>query len=65
VGRTLASEVTAFNGATVQINAFVMERFCEHRAAAVITVVLCIDETLGAEFITAAGGDLAVFSSPN
>ncbi|WP_435810388.1 IS110 family transposase [Streptomyces mirabilis] len=60
---TLAREVTALDDEIAQINALIEQRFREHPDAAVITSMPGIGDTLGAEFIAATGGDMAVFGS--
>jgi transposase len=62
---TLAREVMTLDEEIAQINALIEERFCEHPDAQVITSMPGIGDTLGAEFIAATGGDMAVFGSPN
>ncbi|QUW84423.1 IS110 family transposase [Streptomyces mirabilis] len=62
---TLAREVMVLDEEIAQINALIEQRFREHPDAAVITSMPGIGDTLGAEFIAATGGDMAVFGSPD
>ncbi|MGY4928767.1 transposase [Streptomyces sp. 900105755] len=62
---TLAREVMVLDEEIDQLNALIGERFREHPDAAVITSLPGIGDTLGAEFVAATGGDIAVFGSPD
>jgi transposase len=62
---TLAREVMALDQEVSELNALIEGRFREHPDAEVITSMPGIGDMLGAEFIAATGGDMAVFNSPD
>ncbi|TFV31928.1 IS110 family transposase [Streptomyces sp. T1317-0309] len=65
MAHTLAREVMALDLEIAELEAQIEGRFREHPDAEVITSMPGIGDMLGAEFIAATGGNIAVFGSPN
>lgn len=62
---TLAREVMSLDQEIAELEALIEGRFREHPHARVITSMPGIGDMLGAEFIAATGGDMALFGSPD
>ncbi|MCM2424126.1 IS110 family transposase [Streptomyces sp. RKAG293] len=62
---TLASEVMGLNQQVAEIDKLIEVRFREHHQFAVITSMPGLGVILGAEFLAATGGDMAVFGTPD
>ncbi len=62
---TLAREVMSLDQEIAELEALIEGRFREHPDAGVITSMPGIGDMLGAEFIAATGGDMALFGSPD
>ncbi|MFF5284570.1 IS110 family transposase [Streptomyces sp. NPDC013171] len=62
---TLAREVLALNQQVAEIDKAIEARFREHHDFEVITSLPGLGVVLGAEFLAATGGDMAVFGTPD
>ncbi|MFJ4425620.1 IS110 family RNA-guided transposase [Streptomyces bobili] len=62
---TLAKEVTALNQQVAEIDKLIEARFRQHRDFEVITSMPGLGIILGAEFLAATGGDMAIFGTPD
>ncbi|MFD7056201.1 IS110 family transposase [Streptomyces mirabilis] len=62
---TLAAEVMALNQQVAEIDKLIEARFREHHDFEVITSMPGLGVILGAEFLAATGGDMAVFGTPD
>ncbi|MDO0930777.1 IS110 family transposase [Streptomyces sp. DG2A-72] len=62
---TLAKEVMALNEQVAELDKRIEARFREHHAFEVITSMPGLSVILGAEFLAATGGDMAVFGTPD
>ncbi|MFJ7063175.1 IS110 family transposase [Streptomyces microflavus] len=62
---TLAAEVIALNQQVAELDKLIEARFREHQHFDVITSMPGLGVILGAEFLAATGGDMAVFGTPD
>ncbi|MPY34758.1 IS110 family transposase [Streptomyces adustus] len=62
---TLAAEVMALNQQVAEIDKLIEARFREHHDFEVITSMPGLGVILGAEFLAATGGDMAIFGTPD
>ncbi|WP_328792953.1 MULTISPECIES: IS110 family transposase [unclassified Streptomyces] len=62
---TLAKEVMALNEQVAELDKLIEARFCDHQHFEVITSMPGLGIILGAEFLAATGGDMAVFGTPD
>lgn len=62
---TLAKEVVALNQQVAVLDKLIEARFRDHRHFEVITSMPGLGVILGAEFLAATGGDMAVFGTPD
>jgi len=62
---TLAKEVMALNQQIAEVDKLIEARFRDHPSFEVITSMPGLGVILGAEFLAATGGDMAVFGTPD
>ncbi|WP_033223027.1 IS110 family transposase [Kitasatospora phosalacinea] len=62
---TLAAQVIALNQQISEMDKLIAARFREHRDAEILASVPGLGPVLGAEFLAATGGDMAIFASPD
>ncbi|WP_327388319.1 IS110 family transposase [Streptomyces sp. NBC_01207] len=62
---TLAKEVMALNEQVAELDKLIEARFRDHQHFEVITSMPGLGIILGAEFLAATGGDMAVFGTPD
>ncbi|MFD9623700.1 IS110 family transposase [Streptomyces virginiae] len=62
---TLAKEVMALNEQVAELDKLIEARFRDHQHFEVITSMPGLGVILGAEFLAATGGDMAVFGTPD
>ncbi|WP_435799033.1 IS110 family transposase [Streptomyces avermitilis] len=63
--RTLAKEVMVLNQQITEVDKLIEARFRDHHTFEVITSMPGLGVILGAEFLAATGGDMAVFGTPD
>lgn len=62
---TLANQVIALNQQIAEMEKLIAARFREHEHAEILASLPGLGPILGAEFLAATGGDMAIFGSPD